>query len=133
MIEAKKRNISPLKSGLRLRCPSCGIGKLYKSFLKLDKACGNCGEDFSHADTADGPAVFVMLIAGFVIVFSALIVEVRYEPPYWVHVVAWLPLTLLLPLVMLPFAKSLLFAFQSRLKALEARHRGDAEDHRTVE
>ena len=119
MIEAKKRNISPLKSGLRLRCPSCGIGKLYKSFLKLDKACGNCGEDFSHADTADGPAVFVMLIAGFVIVFSALIVEVGYEPPYWVHVMLWQPIVIGLSLALLRPLKAELIASHYRHKILD--------------
>ena len=133
MTKAEQRKISPLNAGLRLRCPHCGVGKLYKGYLKLDDACGNCGEDFSHADTADGPAVFVMLIAGIVIMFSALFVEVNYQPPYWVHILAWLPLTLLLPLLLLPFVKSILFAFQSRLEALEARHDTDVQNHREVE
>ncbi len=133
MTEIEQRKISPLNAGLRLRCPHCGVGKLYKGYLKLDDACGNCDQDFSHADTADGPAVFVMLIAGIVILFSALFVEVNYRPPYWVHILAWLPLTILLPLLLLPFVKSILFAFQFRLKALEARHDTDVQNHRDVE
>ena len=133
MTKAEQRKISPLSVGLRLRCPHCGVGKLYKGYLKLNHACGNCGENFSHADTADGPAVFVMLIAGVVIMLSALFVEVKYQPSYWLHIMAWLPLTLLLPLLLLPFVKSTLFAFQFRLKALEARHDTDLQNHRDVE
>jgi uncharacterized protein (DUF983 family) len=63
MTKTKQREISPLKAGLALRCPNCGVGKLFRGYLKFDNACGSCGEDFLHADTADGPAVFVMLIA----------------------------------------------------------------------
>ncbi len=133
MTKAEQRKISPLNAGLRLRCPNCGVGKLYRSYLEFDDACGNCGEDFSHADTADGPAVFVMLVAGIVVMFSALLVEVNYRPPYWVHILAWLPLALLLPLVLPPFVKSVLFALQTRLEALEARHHADVRNHRDVE
>src|SRR5436190_22805353 len=90
-----------IRRGLRGRCPSCGEGKLFAGFLDLAARCERCGLDYSFADSADGPAVFVILIAGFIVVFAALIVEFTYAPPYWVHAVLWLPLiaaTTLLPL-----------------------------------
>ena len=121
MSSAANKDVSTLKAGLTLRCPFCGQGKLYKSYLKLDEACSICGEDFSHADPADGPAVFVTFIVGFLIIFSALLVEVKYSPPLWVHSVVWLPLALLLPLILLPILKSILIAVQFRLKAAEDR------------
>ena len=57
--------ISPLKTGIRCRCPRCGEGALFDGFLKLKPRCNACGLDYKFADSADGPAVFIMLIAGF--------------------------------------------------------------------
>ena len=76
---------SPCATGLAGRCPRCGEGKLFDGFLKLRPRCDACGLDFSFADSADGPAVFIMLIAGFVVLALALCVEITYEPPIWLH------------------------------------------------
>ena len=56
--------------------------------------CEVCGLDFAFADSGDGPAVFIMLIVGFIVVGLALFVEFTFEPPLWVHVVLWVPLVL---------------------------------------
>ena len=71
--------------GLRGRCPHCGEGRLFAGFLSLRPKCESCGLDYRFADSGDGPAVFVILGAGFVVVFAALIVEVLYRPPFWLH------------------------------------------------
>ena len=42
----------------------------------------------SHEE-GDGPAVLVMLLLGAIVVVPALIVEARYEPPFWVHALLW--------------------------------------------
>jgi uncharacterized protein (DUF983 family) len=113
-----------LKSALRgiaCRCPRCGKGKLYSGFLTLAAKCETCGLDFSFMDSGDGPAVFVILIAGAIVVASALIVEVKYQPPFWVHAALWLPLTLAVTLWPLRAIKSLLIALQFHHKAAEGR------------
>ena len=102
------------RSGLLCRCPRCGQGKLYIAYLKIAPRCLSCGLDYGFADAGDGPAVFVILIAGAFIVGAALFVEVNYRPPYWLHAVLWLPLTLTLCLGMLPPFKATLFALQYR-------------------
>ena len=56
--------------------------------------CEACGLDYGFADAGDGPAVFVILLAGFVVVGCALVVEFKYEPPFWVHALLWGPLIL---------------------------------------
>ncbi len=61
-----------------------------------------CGLDSAFIDTGDGPAVFVILLAGFVVVFAALIVEVAYRPPYWLHAALWLPLAILVSVTLGP-------------------------------
>jgi uncharacterized protein (DUF983 family) len=109
------------QSGLRCRCPRCGRGKLFAAYLKIAPACTVCGLDYSFADAGDGPAVFVILIAGAFIVACALFVEVNYRPPYWLHAVLWLPLTLTMCLGMLPLFKATLFALQYRNQSGEGR------------
>ena len=88
-------------AGLAGRCPNCGEGHLFEGFLKVAPRCEACGFDLGAADTGDGPAVFVILIAGFIVVFAALFTEFAFHPPVWVHLVIWLPLTLILCLGLL--------------------------------
>jgi uncharacterized protein (DUF983 family) len=87
--------VSPMVAGLLGRCPRCGKGRLFQGFLALRPRCEHCGLDFSFVDSADGPAVFVIFISGFVVAGSALAVEMLYAPPYWVHAVLWGPLILI--------------------------------------
>jgi uncharacterized protein (DUF983 family) len=111
----------PIARGLRGRCPRCGEGRLFQGFLGLRAKCEYCGLDYSFADAGDGPAVFVILIGGFIVVFAALLVEVLYQPPYWVHAVLWLPLILIVTLAPLRLIKGLLIALQYHHKAAEGR------------
>ena len=112
---------SPIATGLSCRCPACGEGKLFQGFLDLRPRCETCGLDYAFIDAGDGPAVFIILGAGFIVVFAALIVEFAYQPPYWLHAVLWLPLILLVTLLPLRPVKSFLAALQYRHKAAEGR------------
>src|ERR1035437_1147027 len=96
----------PIARGLRGRCPRCGEGKLFQGFLGLRPRCEHCGLDFA---------------------FAALITEVVYQPPYWLHAALWLPLVLLVTLAPLRPIKGLMIALQYHHKAAEGRpaHRGD--------
>jgi uncharacterized protein (DUF983 family) len=120
--------VLPIARGLRGRCPRCGEGRLFQGFLTLRKRCESCGLDFNFADAGDGPAVFVILIGGGIVVFAALITEFVYQPPYWVHAALWLPLILLVTLGPLRPIKGLMIALQYHHKAAEGRleHREDA-------
>ncbi len=117
----------PIARGLRGRCPRCGDGHLFQGFLNLRPRCERCGLDYGFADAGDGPAVFVILLGGAVVVFAALITEVLYQPPYWLHAVLWLPLILIVTLLPLRAIKGLLIALQYHHKAAEGRleWRGD--------
>jgi uncharacterized protein (DUF983 family) len=113
--------VSPLFAGLMCRCPACGQGKLFHGFLGLPPRCKVCGLDYGFIDAGDGPAVFVILFAGFIVVGSALLVEVFYQPPFWVHALLWGPLILLTTLAPLRPMKGLLIALQYHHKAAEGR------------
>jgi uncharacterized protein (DUF983 family) len=121
MANEASHNALPIGRGLRGRCPRCGEGHLFQGFLSLRPACECCGLDYSFADAGDGPAVFGILIGGFVVVFAALIIEVVYRPPYWVHAALWLPLILVVTLVPLRLSKGVLIALQYHHKAAEGR------------
>jgi uncharacterized protein (DUF983 family) len=107
--------------GIACRCPRCGRGKLYTGFLTLRPRCESCGLDYAFIDSGDGPAVFIIMLAGAIVVACALIVEVKYQPPFWVHAALWLPLTLITTILPLRSMKSLLIALQYHHKAAEGR------------
>mgnify|MGYP001169656730 CR=1 FL=1 len=109
------------QSGLLRRCPRCGQGRLFVAYLKFAERCTVCDLSYRFADSGDGPAVFVIMIAGAFIVAGALFVEVNFNPPYWLHAVLWLPLTVGLCLMLLPVLKAALFALQYRHEAGEGR------------
>ncbi len=94
---------------------------MYKGFLTLASRCDACGLDFGFADAGDGPAVFVTLIAGFLVLGAALAIDVAYEPPLWIYIVIFLPLTLLVCLGLLRPLKGLLVASQYKNKAAPGR------------
>jgi uncharacterized protein (DUF983 family) len=105
--------------GLACKCPRCGKGKLYAGFLSLRPGCEQCGLDYGFIDAGDGPAIFIIMIAGFIVVGSALVVEIKYQPPFWVHAALWGPLILVTTLLPLRSMKSLLIALQYHHKAAE--------------
>ena len=113
--------VSPYFAGIACRCPRCGRGRLFTGFLTLAPACESCGLDYGFADAGDGPAVFVILIAGFLVVGAAVIVEFVWRPPYWVHALLWIPMILIVTLGLLRPLKGLLIALQFRHKAEEGR------------
>jgi uncharacterized protein (DUF983 family) len=114
-------SLSPFVTGPLCRCPRCGKGHLFRGFLTLRPNCEVCGLDYAFIDAGDGPAVFIMFFAGFLVVGAALAVEVAYQPPFWVHAVLWTPLILLTTIGPLRPMKGLLIALQYHHKAAEGR------------
>ncbi|BDA83098.1 membrane protein [Aureimonas sp. SA4125] len=120
--------VSAARMTMRNRCPRCGEGKLFKGYLSLRPGCPECGLDYAFIDSGDGPAVFVILIIGFIVVGLALWVEVSWTPPFWVHFLLWLPLTLILCLPLLRLLKGLMIGLQYRNRAAEGRLSNDGEN-----
>ncbi|MBO0663522.1 DUF983 domain-containing protein [Jiella sp. MQZ9-1] len=111
----------PVRAATRGRCPRCGEGRLFKGFLSLEQRCAHCGLDYDFADAGDGPAVFVILIIGFIVCGLALWLEVTVSPPLWVHFILWVPLTLILCLPLLRILKGTMIGLQYRNRAAEGR------------
>ena len=112
-----------LSTGLRGLCPRCGRGHLFDGYLTVRPRCEICDLDFAFADSGDGPAFFVMSFVGIVVVALAMWMEFTFEPPIWLHVSLWIPLTLILSLLLVRPSKGLLIAQQYYRKAQEGRLR----------
>jgi uncharacterized protein (DUF983 family) len=114
--------VNPVAAGLGCRCPACGEGALFEGFLRVGKRCEACGFDLAQADSGDGPAVFIVLIVGVIVCFSALFTEIAFHPPVWLHLVIWLPLAAILALALVRPLKGLMIALQFHHRAAEANH-----------
>jgi uncharacterized protein (DUF983 family) len=111
--DAASRAVWPaMKRGLRQRCPSCGVGPLYRAYLKVVDVCTHCGTELHHQRADDAPPYITMFITGHLVIAALLAVERQFAPPEWVHLVIWLPITALLTLWLLPRVKGALIAIQ---------------------
>lgn len=111
-VEAQQSIGTTLWRGATCKCPKCGEGQLFKSFLKVNETCPACGEELHHHRADDLPAYIVMSIVGHIVVGLMLWIEVAYTPALWVHAALWVPLTLILSLGMLQPVKGFVVALQ---------------------
>lgn len=121
MTEPVVSTSSPLLAGLRGRCPRCGEGHLFTGYLAVAPGCDRCGLDFGFADAGDGPAVFIMMIVGFLTVGLALWLDASFGWSLPAIAAVVVPLVFLLVLGLLRPAKGLLIAAQWHNKAEEGR------------
>lgn len=98
------------------RCPRCGKGKLYKGLLTVADQCGDCRLSFKGHEEGDGPAVLSIFIIGALVGIFASIVEIKFEPPFWLHAVLWVPFILGGSILMLRVSKAALIAAQYRVR-----------------
>ncbi len=100
-----------LLRGWHGKCPRCGVGRLFASFLKMRSHCPACDLALEPYRADDAPAYFTILVVGHVVVPLVLAVE-RYgdHPPLWFHAVLWLPLSVALALYLLPHIKGTVIA-----------------------
>lgn len=117
----QKKFVPPLVSGIKCRCPRCGEGPLFDGYLKIAGECESCGLDMSFAESGDGPAIFIIFIVGFIVIILALTVDYLFHPSAGVHLMLWLPTTLILCLLLLRPFKATMVALQYRHDAREGR------------
>ncbi|ESR23596.1 DUF983 domain-containing protein [Lutibaculum baratangense] len=111
--ELPLRKLAPaMRRGMKGRCPSCGEGKLFRSYLKTVDACAHCGEEIHHHRADDAPPYFTIAIVAHIVVPLLLIVERGWAPDLWIHSAIFLPMTILLCLLFLPPVKGALIGLQ---------------------
>jgi uncharacterized protein (DUF983 family) len=112
---------TPLAAGLGGLCPRCGARTLFEGPIKFAPRCRACGLDFAAFNVGDGPAAFLILIIGAVVVGLALWLELAVSPPVWVHVLIWPIVTLALVVGSLRVGKGMLITLEYRNAAREGR------------
>ncbi len=102
--------------GALMRCPHCGKGHLYRAYLKVADTCPACGEELHHHRADDAPPYVTIFVVGHLVIASLLAVDIAYDWPVWLHMVVWLPLTVILCLTLLPVFKGALIGLQWALR-----------------
>lgn len=87
---------------------------MFQGLLSVAPACSVCGQSFAGQDSGDGPVAFIILIVGFIVLGAALVVEVKFGWPVWLHLSVWLPLAFVLSVGLMRPLKGLLIALQYR-------------------
>ncbi len=110
-----------LMTGVKCRCPRCGKGKLFEGLLKFSKQCSICSLNYDFQDIGDGASIFVMFAVGILLVPIAILFQVSFNPPFWLHIFIWAPLLTLSCIFLLRPVKGILLALQYRYNAEESR------------
>lgn len=125
--------VRPAFQGL---CPQCGGQTLFgEHMIHFEPRCSACGLDYEQFNVGDGPAAFLILIVGALVTGLALTFEVALHPPFWVHMLLWIPITTIAVVGSLRVAKAALLILEYRNQAREGRLQpppmgqgGDAQD-----
>lgn len=101
-----------MKRGALGKCPNCGEGRLFSSFLKTVRTCDYCGEEIHHHRADDLPAYLVVVVLGHVVVGAFMAVEASSSLSTWQHLAIWIPLTILSALVLIRPTKGAVVGLQ---------------------
>jgi uncharacterized protein (DUF983 family) len=101
-------------------CPHCSAKTLFAGPARFADRCGDCGLDYGSFNVGDGPAALLTLGIGAIIIVLAIMVDVAFRPPFWVHVLIWVPVTAAMTVYSLRVAKGALLASEHRNRAREA-------------
>lgn len=120
----KRDTWTALKRGLQSRCPHCGEGRLFRTFLKPVDHCSMCGEDYSHQRADDLPAYLSIVIVGHVAVGGFMLTDQSVSWSSWIHLAIWTPLTLMLALVSIQPIKGAVIGWQwaARMHGFDRSH-----------
>lgn len=113
--------VDSVRAGARGRCPSCGRGHIYDGLLSLAPSCSHCGLNLARFNVGDGAAAFLIFLIGAVIVGLAMWLELSASPPWWLHVLLWVPLTVMGAIAALRVSKGIFLALEYRHDAAEGR------------
>jgi len=112
---------TPVHVSLTGCCPRCGKASIFRSLIVFVPRCSRCGLDMSQFNVGDGAASFLILVVGAIVTGLAMWLELSRSPPWYVHVLLWLPLTIVLSLGLMRLVKGLLLALEFRHGAREGR------------
>ena len=111
--DSEPRPIWPaMLNGMRCRCPRCGKGRLLHSYLKVNDRCSECGEEFFHHRADDLPPYVAIMIVGHILVTIMFHMETIGAGSPFVYLAVFVPLSIIMPLAMLPSIKGAVVGLQ---------------------
>jgi uncharacterized protein (DUF983 family) len=110
-----------VEAALRGLCPRCGAPGLFDGIVRFSQNCSTCRLDFTQFNVGDGPAAFLIMIVGGIVTCLAIWLQLAVAPPFWVHMIIWLPVTSALVIGLLRIAKGALLVLEFRNRASEGR------------
>lgn len=102
-------------------CPACGSRTLFAGWVRFAARCRVCGHDFTLYNVGDGPAAFLILIIGAIACALALVLQVKVSPPFWVHILLWVPVTTAPVLASLRVSKAAMLLHEARAEVREGK------------
>ncbi|MDP9056387.1 MAG: DUF983 domain-containing protein [Pseudomonadota bacterium] len=105
-------------------CPRCGGGKLFAGVADFAPSCAACGLNFAGFNVGDGPAAFLTMIVGALIVLLALWMHFSLLAPMWLLALMLVPLTAVLVIWGLRLGKAALLAAEFQRRAGEFQSHG---------
>lgn len=118
-IQTEKGQPGLVEAALFGLCPECGAKTLFSGPAKFAERCDTCGFDYAAFNVGDGPAAFLTMGLGALVIILAIMLELAAHPPFWVHVLIWVPLTCLLVVLSLRVSKGALLIAEHRNRAAE--------------
>ena len=102
-------------------CPECGASGLFERGVRFRDRCPSCGLDYGRYNVGDGPAAFLTLIIGALLIALALGLDAALHPPLWLHAILWIPLTIAAVLYGLRVGKAALLASEHQRQAAQGK------------
>lgn len=98
--------------GARGRCPRCGEGRLFTSYLKVADHCPHCNEALHHQRADDGPAYLTILLVSHIGAPLLLACYIAWRPTAMTMIVSFGLGAIILSLLLLPRIKGAMIGLQ---------------------
>lgn len=107
------RTAKPAKMrGFKRKCPNCGEGNMFSSYLKVADKCDVCGEELFHHRADDGPAYLTILIVGHLLAPLIHVTWTQFRPEPLVMITIFTVFCVALSLYLLPRLKGFVVGIQ---------------------
>jgi uncharacterized protein (DUF983 family) len=97
-----------LGHGLRLRCPRCGIGRLYGKPFRMNENCAHCGLKFEREQGYFIGAIYInyaatiaIAVPGFFLLDAFTGIDINQQLAFWI------PFAVIFPLLFFHHSRSL--------------------------
>lgn len=100
---------------LRLRCPHCGAGSIFETWLRMRRRCPVCGLRLERGEHGYEVGAYMFNIVAaelvFALIFLSIVVATWPSPPWDVLLYGGVILMIVAPFLLYPFSKTVFLAF----------------------